>query len=132
MAQCLKFELVSPERLLRSGDVQEVLVPGSEGDFVVLPMHAPVLTTLKPGVIAYKDEEGTDFKVFVRGGFAEVASEGLIILAETAIPMEELDRERLDQEIKNSEEDVADAKDDESRATAQQVLDHLQQLQAAL
>ncbi len=132
MAQCLKFELVSPERLLRSGDVQEVLVPGSEGDFVVMPNHAPVLTTLKPGVIAYKDEEGAEFKVFVRGGFAEVASEGLIILAETAIPMEELDRERLAQEIKNSEEDVADAKNETVRATAQQVLDHLQQLQAAL
>ncbi len=132
MAELLKFELVSPERLLRSGDVQEVLVPGSEGDFVVMPKHAPVLTTLKPGVIVFKDEEGAEFKVFVRGGFAEVASEGLIILAETAIPMEELDKERLSQEIKNTEEDVADAKDDETRATAQQVLDHLHQLQAAL
>jgi len=132
MAELLKFELVSPERLLRSGDVQEVLVPGSEGDFVVMPQHAPVLTTLKPGVITFKDEEGAEFKVFVRGGFAEVASDGLIILAETAIPMEELDKERLVQEIKNTEEDVADAKDDEARATAQQVLDHLQQLQAAL
>jgi F-type H+-transporting ATPase subunit epsilon len=132
MAQCLKFELVSPERLVRSGDVQEVLVPGSEGDFVVLPNHAPVLTTLKPGVITYKDEEGAEFKVFVRGGFAEVASEGLIILAETAIPMEELDQTRLAQEIKDTQEDVADAKDDATRATAQQVVDHLQQLQAAL
>jgi len=132
MAQCLKFELVSPECLLRSGDVQEVLVPGSEGDFVVLPNHAPVLTTLKPGVIAYKDEEGTEERVFVRGGFAEVGSEGLIILAETAIPMEELDKDRLAQEIKNSQEDVADAKDEATRVAAQQVLDHLQQLQAAL
>jgi len=132
MAELLKFELVSPERLLRSGDVQEVLVPGSEGDFVVMPQHAPVLTTLKPGVIIFKDEEGAEFKVFVRGGFAEVASEGLIILAETAIPMEELDKDRLAQEIKNTQEDVADAKNDATRATAQQVLDHLHQLQAAL
>jgi len=132
MAELLKFELVSPERLLRSGDVQEVMVPGSEGDFVVMPQHAPMLTTLRPGVIIFKDEEGAEFKVFVRGGFAEVASDGLIILAETAIPMEELDRERLSQEIKNTEEDVTDAKDDETRATAQQALDHLQQLQAAL
>ena len=132
MAELLKFELVSPERLLRSGDVQEVIVPGSEGDFTVLPQHAPVLTTLKPGVITFKDEEGAESKVFVRGGFAEVASEGLIILAETAIPMEELDRERLAQEIKDAQEDVADAKDDEIRSSAQQVLDHLQQLQAAL
>ena len=132
MAQSLKFELVSPERLLRSGDMREVLVPGSEGDFVVMPNHAPVLTTLKPGVIAYKDEEGTEERVFVRGGFAEVGSEGLIILAETAIPMEELDKDRLAQEIKNSQEDVADAKDEATRVAAQQVLDHLQQMQAAL
>ena len=132
MSQSLKFELVSPERLLRSGDVREVLVPGSEGDFVVMPNHAPVLTTLKPGVITYKDEEGTEERVFVRGGFAEVGSEGLIILAETAIPMEELDQTRLAQEIKNTQEDVADAKDDATRVAAQQVLDHLQQLQAAL
>ncbi len=132
MDRLLKFELVSPERLLRSGDVQEVLVPGSEGDFVVMPQHVPMLSALKPGAIVYKDEEGAEFKVFVRGGFAEVTSDGLTILAETAIPMEELDRERLAQEIKNTEEDVADAKTDEVRATAQQVLDHLQQLQAAL
>jgi len=132
MAELLKFELVSPERLLRSGDVQEVIVPGSEGDFTVLPRHAPVLSTLKPGVITFKDEEGTEFKVFVRGGFAEVASEGLIILAETAIPMEELDAERLAQEIKNAEDDVNDAKDDVIRNSAQQILDHLQQLQASL
>jgi len=132
MAQCLKFELVSPERLLHSGDMQEIMVPGSEGDFVVLPNHAPVLTTLKPGVITFKDEQGVESRVFVRGGFAEVGNEGLIILAETAIPMEELDAARLTQEIKNAQEDVADANTDETRATAQQVLDHLQQLQAAL
>jgi len=95
-------------------------------------MHAPVLTTLKPGVITFKDEQGTEFKVFVRGGFAEVAAEGLIILAETAIPMEDLDKDRLSQEIKNAEEDVADAKNDAILSQAQQALDHLQQLQAAL
>ena len=132
MAQLLKFELVSPERLLRSGDVRQVIVPGSEGDFTVLPLHAPVLTTLKPGVITFEDEEGVEFKVFVRGGFAEVASEGLIILAETAIPMEELDKDRLAEEIKNAEEDVADARNDDIRAQAEQILDHLQQLQASL
>lgn len=132
MAGLLKFELVSPERLLRSGDVQEVNVPGSEGDFTVMPMHAPVLTTLKPGVITIKDEDGSDARVFVRGGFAEVASDGLIILAETAIPMEELDEARLSQEIKNAEEDVEDAKDDTVRATAEHHLHQLKQLQASL
>jgi len=132
MAELLKFELVSPERLLLSGDVREVIVPGSEGDFTVLPLHAPMLTTLKPGVITYKDAEGVEARVFVRGGFAEVASEGLIILAETAIPMEELDRDRLAQEIKNAGDDVNDAKDDIIRNSAQQTLDHLQQLQASL
>ena len=132
MAQLLKFELVSPERLLRSGDVQEVIVPGSEGDFTVLPQHAPVLTTLKPGVITVKDEAGVNSKVFVRGGFAEVASEGLIILAETAIPLEELDEARLSQEIQDSKEDVADAKDDLTRTAALYALDHLEELKASL
>lgn len=132
MAQLLKFELVSPERLLRTGEVQEVIVPGSEGEFTVLPKHAPVLTTLKPGVVIFKDDAGVEARVFVRGGFAEVATEGLIILAETAIPLEELDKDRLAQEIQNAEEDVADAKDDATRTTAQQSLDHLQQLQASL
>jgi F-type H+-transporting ATPase subunit epsilon len=66
------FELVSPERLLFSGQVQQVVVPGTEGDFAVLKDHAPVMSTLRPGVAVITDDAGKTQRLFVRGGFAEV------------------------------------------------------------
>jgi len=132
MAETLRFELVSPERLLVSADVQQVTVPGTEGDFTVLPRHAPVLTTVRPGVIAVTDDTGAQERIYIRGGFAEATPDGLTVLAEEAIPLAELDREALAQQIRNAEEDVADATEDAARARAQEVLDHLRQLQQAL
>lgn len=126
----LHFDLVAPERLLISAQVDQVDVPGSEGDFGVLPLHAPVMTTLKPGVLTVFDS-GNAEKYFVRGGFAEVTYEGLTILAEEAMPLAELDG-TIDQRIKDAEEDVADAKDDAHRARAQEELDRLRELKAAL
>ena len=123
----LKFELVSPERLLLSAEVQQVTVPGTEGSFGVLPNHAPVLSTLRPGVVAVISAEGTRERIFVRGGFAEVNPEGLTILAEVAIPMAELDPAALERQIKDAEE-----QDDESRRRAQESLDHLRDLRGAL
>ena len=128
----LHFELVSPARLLFSGDVASVQIPGSEGEMTILPMHAPVLSTLKPGVVTVTKDSGTAEKIFVRGGFAEVNASGLTVLAETAIPLADLDIAALNQQIKNAEEDVADAKSDGSRAKANETLDHLKSLQAAL
>ena len=132
MAEALKFELVSPERLLMSEDVNQVTVPGSEGEFTVLVNHAPVLSTMRPGVLTVVGDGGKEDRIYVRGGFAEVNPEGLTVLAEEAIHMDDLDRDTLAQQLKNAEEDVADAKDDEKRAKAQEVLDHLKQLQDAL
>lgn len=132
MAELLKFELVSPEKLLMSADVQQVVVPGTEGDFGVLVNHAPVLSTMRSGVIDITEADGKNQRIFVRGGFAEVNPQGLTVLAEQAISMDDLDGERLGQEIKNAEEDVADAKTDEKRQKAQETLDQLKQLQAAL
>ena len=80
------FELVSPDKLMFSGEAESVLVPGSEGDFVVLKDHAPVMASLKPGVIAIEDAAGKHKRIFVRGGFADVSPTGLIVLAETALP----------------------------------------------
>jgi len=128
----LHFELVSPERLLLSEDVAEVDIPGTEGDMGILPGHAPVLTTLRPGVVTVSRESGEKDRIFVRGGFAEVNPQGLTVLAETAIPLAELDAAALAQHVKNLEEDVADAQDDEMRRRAQEALDHLRALQAAL
>jgi F-type H+-transporting ATPase subunit epsilon len=127
----LHFELVSPARLLFSGDVTSVQIPGSEGEMTILPNHAPVLSTLKPGVVTVEKSGGQD-RIFVRGGFAEVNAKGLTVLAETAIPMSDLDSAALAQQIKNAEEDVADAKSDAARAKASETLDHLKALQAAI
>jgi len=132
MAELLKFELVSPEKLLMSAEVEQVVVPGSEGDFGVLVNHAPVLSTMRPGVIEITEADGKTQRIFVRGGFAEVNPQGLTILAETAINMDDLDSDALAGEITNAQEDVADAKSDDKRQKAQETLDHLQQLQESL
>jgi F-type H+-transporting ATPase subunit epsilon len=128
----LHFELVSPARLLFSGDVESVVLPGTEGEMTILPMHAPVLSTLRPGVVTIVKSGSETDRIFVRGGFAEVNAHGLTLLAETAIPMSELDAGAIAGQIKNAEEDVADAKDDESKRKAQENVDHLKSLQAAM
>jgi F-type H+-transporting ATPase subunit epsilon len=128
----LHFELVSPARLLFSGDVAAVTLPGTEGEMTILPGHSPVLATLKPGVVNIDRGSGSADRVFVRGGFAEVNPSGLTILAETAIPMSELNAQMLGQQIKNAEEDLADAKDDETRRKANENLEHLRALQSAI
>lgn len=132
MSDPFKFELVSPERLLVSGEVEQVLVPGAEGDMTVLAHHAPVLTTLKPGVLDIGYPGGEHQRFFLRGGFAEVNPAGLIVLAETAIDLVELDSGQLAQATKDAEEDVADASEDAARDRAQTRLDHLRQVQSAL
>jgi F-type H+-transporting ATPase subunit epsilon len=132
MADLLKFELVSPERLLMSDEVRQVTIPGTEGDFTVLAGHAPVLSTIRPGVVNVVDGGGADNRIFVRGGFAEVSPTGLTVLAEEAIPLADLDAEALAQQIRNAEEDVADASNDEARRRASESLDHLRQLRGVL
>ncbi len=127
----LHFELVSPARLLFSGDVTSVQIPGSEGEMTILAGHSPVLSTLKPGVVVVQKSEGTD-KIFVRGGFAEVNASGLTLLAETAIPLADLDASAIAAQIKDAEEDVADAKTDEKKRKASEALDHLKALQSAI
>ena len=132
MPDPFKFELVSPERLLVSGDVEQVLVPGAEGDMTVLAHHAPLLTTLRPGLLDIGYASGEHQRYFIRGGFAEVGPSGLTVLAETAIDLVELDAGQLAQAVKNAEEDVADATEDIARDRSQTKLDHLRQVQTAL
>ena len=126
------FELVSPERLLFGGDVESVVVPGTEGEFTVLKDHAPLMSTLKPGVVTVTETGAKETRLFVRGGFADVAPTGLTILAESAVPVEQLDGAKLDAEIQNAREDVSDAPSDETRRMAQEKLDQLNELRAAL
>jgi len=116
MAEPFQFELVAPERLLMSAEVDQVVVPGSDGYFTVLRGHAPFMSTLRPGVVEVTPGGGGEAeRVFVRGGFADVNVAGLTILAEQAVPLEEVDAAVIAQEVKNAEEDVADAKDDRLR-----------------
>ena len=111
------FELVSPEKLLFSGEVDSVVAPGAEGQFTVLKDHAPVMTTLKSGVVTVASE-GKVEKLFVRGGFADVSSHGLTILAEQAIPLEDLDAAHLDKQIQDAEEALNDAVSEEAKRLA--------------
>jgi F-type H+-transporting ATPase subunit epsilon len=132
MADKLKFDLVSPERILMSEDVDMVTVPASEGQFGVLAHHAPALATLKPGILEVQRDEKTKRRIFVRGGFAEVTPEGLTVLAEEAIEEERLNREVLAQEIADAVDDVSDAADDASRQRAQEALDSLREIDRSL
>lgn len=132
MAEPFSFELVSPERLLFSEQVLAVVVPGTEGEFTVLKNMAPFMSTIKPGVITVTPVSGTSQRYFIRGGFADVSPTGLTILAEQAVPVENLDPNLIATEIKNAEEDLADATDDEAKSAAAQKIAQLKEAQAAL
>jgi len=132
MADKIHFDLVSPEQMLLSEDVTMVTLPGTEGYFGVLAGHAPVISTLRPGVIEVKDGESGDMRIFVRGGFAEVDPTKVVVLAEEAIPLADLDVEALESRIRDSEEDLTAAKTDSERARVAETLDYLRQLRAAV
>jgi F-type H+-transporting ATPase subunit epsilon len=127
----LHFEFVSPESVLFSGDVDQVDLPGAEGDMGILPGHSPLVTKLRPGIVTIC-REGRREPVVVIGGFAEVSPAGLTVLADKAVAREDFDRALLTDEIKNTEEDVADCKDDAQRDKLARHLDQLRSLQAAL
>jgi F-type H+-transporting ATPase subunit epsilon len=125
------FDLVSPEKLLFSGEVSQVDVPGSEGDFGVLAGHAPLVTTLRPGIlVVYRERDA--LRIVVDGGFAEVGPAGLTVLASLAVPVDEFDVAQLAGMIKDTEEDVADEKDDWKRDKLAEKLDRWRALEAAL
>jgi F-type H+-transporting ATPase subunit epsilon len=132
MAELFQFELVSPERQLLSEQVAEVVVPGTEGEFGVLKNHSPFMSTIKPGILKVRNGGGAWDEYFVRGGFADVASGGLTVLAEQAVPVKEISKEQLDQAIKNAEEDVTDAKDDDTKQKAEMTLSQLKDVANAL
>jgi F-type H+-transporting ATPase subunit epsilon len=97
-----KFDLVSPEKLLFSGEVDQVDVPGAEGDFGVLAGHAPLVTTLRPGILTVF-AGGSEQKIVVLGGFAEVSAQGLTVLAEVAESVQDIDRGMIASRISEME-----------------------------
>jgi F-type H+-transporting ATPase subunit epsilon len=126
-----KFELVSPAKLLFSGEVDEVIVPGAEGEFTVLPMHAPVVSTLRPGILAVK-AGGNVTRLYVRGGFAEVNEKGLTILAEDATAVEDVNMTEFAASISAYEAKLASASSDEARFKMAETLFQLKAVQAQL
>jgi F-type H+-transporting ATPase subunit epsilon len=126
------FDLVSPERMLFSGEVEQVDVPGAEGDFGVLAQHAPLVSMLRPGILVVLRPGEAPLRVVVGGGFAEVSPSGLTILAELAVPVDDFDRAQLAAQIKDAEEDVADAADDAARDKLRLKLAQLHALQSVL
>ena len=115
----VEFELVTPERLVISRGVDMVVVPGTEGDFGVLPGHTPMVSTVRPGVVnVYQGNEIVE-RMFVAGGFAEVTAARCTVLADRAVAVDELDRAAAEQTLKDAREDLADADTDDARAEAE-------------
>ena len=127
----LQFEFVSPENVLFSGEVDQVDLPGAEGDMGIFAGHAPMVTTLRPGIVTIF-RGSTREPVVITGGFAEVGPGGLTILADRAVARADFDMATLVAEIKDAEEDVADTADQAVRDKLVRHLDQLKALQAAL
>jgi len=129
MAATFNFELVTPERVLMSGEAEQVVVPGTDGDFAVLAGHAPVISTLRPGILEIT-AAGGHRRVFVKKGVAEADPASLTVLAQSAIAVEELDGARIASELSSAEAELAEANDDPSRLRAATLIDLLKRLQA--
>jgi F-type H+-transporting ATPase subunit epsilon len=132
MADMVTMELVSPEKLLLSDAYEMIVVPGSEGDFAVMAGHTPITSSLRPGVIVIYEDDVEKDRIFVNGGFVQVADDKMTVLAEEAIHVADLDLKDMEQRIQDASEDIEDAKDDEIQRKAQEYKDHLEQLLEAM
>ncbi|MEL6510007.1 MAG: F0F1 ATP synthase subunit epsilon [Pseudomonadota bacterium] len=122
MADTMQFDLVSPERKLASVTATEVQIPGADGDMTAMPDHSPVITTLRPGVLTVTGADGTS-RYAVTGGFAEVTPEGTSVLAERAMPADEVTADVITQLIADATEAAANAADDTRDAANKLVAD---------
>ncbi len=129
MAGTFKFELVTPERMLLSEDAAQVVVPGVEGEFTVLAGHAPVIAALRPGVVNATLADARTIRVFVKGGFAEVDADRLIVLAERAADVADLDTAGIAAELQTAEAELAAATSDAARLAATSAVQSLRALQ---
>jgi F-type H+-transporting ATPase subunit epsilon len=115
-AGTFQFELVSPEKILFSEPVTLAVIPGEEGEMGVMAGHAPLLSSLRPGVVELTLPSGEQRKIFVAGGFADVSGSLCSVLAEEAVNVNELNRAELEQQVKHLEDDLGFAKDDPVKA----------------
>ena len=130
MADTFKFELVTPERMLLSEDASQVVVPGTGGDFTVLAGHAPLISTIRPGVIAASLGDSRSVRLFVKGGFAEVDQNRLTVLAQRALEVDAMDAALIAAELKTAEGELAAATDDAARLAANAAVNQLRSLAA--
>ena len=128
MAESFNFELVSPEQLLLSANVTEIVLPGSEGEMTVMANHSPVMTTIRPGVVTVKPENGETQKFVVFGGFADILPESCTLLAESAVSVGEFRKDALARRIELAKADLAGAQSDEGKTRAAQLVSDLESL----
>jgi F-type H+-transporting ATPase subunit epsilon len=122
------FDLVSPEAIAFSGDVDQVDVPGTEGDFGVLAGHSPMVATIRPGVLMVK-AGGKEMRIVVLGGLAEISAEGLTVLADVANSVEEFDRGLLARQIEQLEKDISATEPGDALDRLISRLDHFKTVQ---
>ena len=115
----VEFELVSPEKLLLSREVDMVVIPGAEGDMGVLPQHSPAITTVRPGTIVVYEGGAVTDRIFIAGGFAEVSDNRCTVLAEEAMPVEDIDKASAEQALSDARDDVGAAENDSQRNAAE-------------
>src|SRR5262249_29758596 len=128
MAGTFKFELVTPERMALSQDAAQVVVPGLEGDFTVLPGHAPLISALRPGIVEVTLPDANKSRIFVKDGFAEVDGEHLTVLVERALDVEAMDAATIAAELALAEAELTSARDDRARLAASSALAQLKAL----
>ncbi|MCJ8520223.1 F-type H+-transporting ATPase subunit epsilon [Pseudorhizobium tarimense] len=132
MADAFNFELVSPERLLLSEKVTEVVIPATLGEMTVLGNHALTMTTIRPGVVTVKLASGQESKYVVFGGFADILPTGCTVLAESALPLSDVTRETLQARIEAAQADAGAATDHEHKTKLEQYLNELTNLNGAI
>jgi F-type H+-transporting ATPase subunit epsilon len=128
MADKVAFELVSPDRLLMSVEADAVAMPGMEGDFGVLPGHAPVISALRAGIIEVEGAADSPDRIYIAGGFAEISADRLVVLAEEAVVVSDMDRANLEQRIQEANEELAAAEDGEPRRLTEGKIAVLQEM----
>ena len=132
MAEAFQFELVSPERLLVSEQVESVVIPGAEGEMTVMARHAPVMTTIKPGVVKVHMATGKKQDYVVFGGFADILPTGCTLLAESAVPVEDMSRDELERRINVAKAELEDAEHHEHKSRLEHFIMELSHLRGSI
>jgi F-type H+-transporting ATPase subunit epsilon len=132
MAESFNFELVSPERLLVSADVTSVVIPGTDGEMTVMAQHAPVMSTVRAGIVKVSLTDGKEDKYVVFGGFADILPTGCTLLAESAVHMDDLNEAELNSRIEAAKAELANAEKHEHRSALEDFIFQLTDLRGAV